>query len=102
MLRRPPLSTLFPYTTLFRSPDHVIAPLAVTIPEPVSVPPDCVSDPMLAPLLPILSVPVEMLTALPRFDSVRSEEHTAELQSRDNLVSRHVLDTKNLHPEKRS
>src|SRR5215475_15667291 len=64
MIRRPPRSTLFPYTTLFRS--HA-APV-VTWPEP----------------------PGEA----PNGGSVRSEEHTSELQSRENLVCRLLLEKK--------
>src|SRR5947207_4393848 len=51
-------------------PDHVIAPLAVTIPEPVSVAPASVIEPLRAPVLRLLIVQIEMLTALPRLDSV--------------------------------
>src|SRR2546427_9363278 len=68
MIRRPPRSTLFPYTTLFRSPpsdgssfSRVSAPLARSI--------------------------AKALTA-------RSEEHTSELQSQSNLVCRLLLEKK--------
>src|SRR2546430_13629493 len=78
MIRRPPRSTLFPYTTLFRSlvaehdgervgivaGDHV----QVTVTDPVGHPTD------------------EHL--------VRSEEHTSELQSQSNLVCRLLLEKK--------
>src|SRR2546430_11358578 len=69
MIRRPPRSTLFPYTTLFRSkkPDG----LFVIQPEEV--------DSFLLPL------PVGRL---------RSEEHTSELQSQSNLVCRLLLEKK--------
>src|SRR6202021_3892769 len=67
MIRRPPRSTLFPYTTLFRSPGWPRRPVrsARTGPGPV-----------------------------PR---VRSEEHTSELQSRQYLVCRLLLEKKNKH-----
>src|SRR5256885_9698875 len=64
MIRRPPRSTLFPYTTLFRSHRHV--PLAGG------------GEGLLAP-----GVPVH-----------RSEEHTSELQSPCNLVCRLLLEKK--------
>src|SRR5690349_23926529 len=71
MIPRPPRSTLFPYTTLFRSPQDV-APARKT---------DLVAG-----------VPVSG-TLKP---SVRSEEHTSELQSRRDLVCRLLLEKKNL------
>src|SRR5256886_4350556 len=73
MIRRPPRSTLFPYTTLFRS-------LSVGQPCPgVSVKivaRDAGSEVPLAP------------------DEERSEEHTSELQSQSNLVCRLLLEKK--------
>src|SRR3989449_1242006 len=68
MIRRPPRSTLFPYTTLFRS-------LLDSALEQVVVEPVRGSEP-LAP------------------DGVRSEEHTSELQSRLHLVCRLLLEKK--------
>src|SRR5262249_58505342 len=67
MIRRPPRSTLFPYTTLFRSR----APAPPAAPSAVSA----------------------AGTALPRRRS-RSEEHTSELQSLTNLVCRLLLEKK--------
>src|SRR5258708_31549740 len=67
MIRRPPRSTLFPYTTLFRSPGVVgtgIVPLEVTS------------------------------TSGSMMSSFRSEEHTSELQSPDHLVCRLLLEKK--------
>src|SRR2546427_6423039 len=66
MIRRPPRSTLFPYTTLFRSLGHRIT--------------------LLAP--PTTRVPEATVVA------VRSEEHTSELQSQSNLVCRLLLEKK--------
>src|SRR5256885_4743960 len=76
MIRRPPRSTLFPYTTLFRSPDRLrrrrmrrkgetAEQAAAAIPDSVERTPD------------------------------RSEEHTSELQSPCNLVCRLLLEKKN-------
>src|SRR6266487_2681018 len=67
-MRRPPRSTLFPYTTLFRSAPH---------PVPVRKPP-----------------PPELPGDRPR-PAARSEEHTSELQSPVHLVCRHLLEKKN-------
>src|SRR5256886_5610156 len=81
MIRRPPRSTLFPYTTLFRSPDRVR-----------------------------LLIEVERVDGLERSGRIqatvygvapplvlgqrRSEEHTSELQSQSNLVCRLLLEKK--------
>src|SRR6266700_5001105 len=70
MIRRPPRSTLFPYTTLFRSRAWrraaCVSGRRVRAPRP---------DP-------------------PAMASARSEEHTSELQSRENLVCRLLLEKK--------
>src|SRR2546422_7707287 len=78
MIRRPPRSTLFPYTTLFRSP---------------------VAGKRLAPHV-CLSIAVKVSRqALPcEKDRVRSEEHTSELQSRLHLVCRLLLEKKKYTP----
>src|SRR2546429_6914856 len=75
MIRRPPRSTLFPYTTLFRSraeSTRYSSPLYLT-----SVPPYLLYS-----------------TTSPTFTSIgtRSEEHTSELQSRLHLVCRLLLE----------
>src|SRR5260370_8685201 len=77
MIRRPPRSTLFPYTTLFRSPRGFPACFVAA--------PHCAADWELG--LPISS-------------AVRSEEHTSELQSHLNLVCRLLLEKKKLHNPK--
>src|SRR2546426_7421360 len=77
MIRRPPRSTLFPYTTLFRSVQRVPAH----------------DVPQLVPQhVPELIV-VEQLQGA-RIDHDRSEEHTSELQSPCNLVCRLLLEKK--------
>src|SRR3712207_7555831 len=79
MIRRPPRSTLFPYTTLFRSPSET------------HVPPACCWPPHRCPphLESWTSVnPAELMAQL------RSEEHTSELQSRQYLVCRLLLEKK--------
>src|SRR2546429_7334409 len=82
MIRRPPRSTLFPYTTLFRSPAHML------------------------PMLPhsVIQAPKMHMEAIVRFvrptgnpvdgSPHRSEEHTSELQSRLHLVCRLLLEKK--------
>src|SRR5215475_14631676 len=74
MIRRPPRSTLFPYTTLFRSARYVAAQLSTVLEYPPSA-------------LPPRATP---RTCAPG----RSEEHTSELQSRENLVCRLLLEKK--------
>src|SRR2546422_8556038 len=81
MIRRPPRSTLFPYTTLFRSP-RVRPVRSQDRPAPGTsgdvVPPE-----------PLGPLPVGRCGRL-----VRSEEHTSELQSRLHLVCRLLLEKK--------
>src|SRR2546429_6703325 len=76
MIRRPPRSTLFPYTTLFRS----------IRPARYSVFPERIASLNGASIGP----PASLITFL-----VRSEEHTSELQSRLHLVCRLLLEKKN-------
>src|SRR5688572_31132066 len=66
MIRRPPRSTLFPYTTLFRS---------------CLVPNGC-------------GTPISRVLLVTRTFNTRSEEHTSELQSQSNLVCRLLLEKK--------
>src|SRR2546422_7185686 len=79
MIRRPPRSTLFPYTTLFRSRQLKLDRLKS---------PD--GFPELLPLLRVL----ERRREGPARDFRRSEEHTSELQSRLHLVCRLLLEKK--------
>src|SRR2546430_12121267 len=73
MIRRPPRSTLFPYTTLFRSHISIVRRRAVT----------CGS---------LLMTTMPATTA--ELSPCRSEEHTSELQSQSNLVCRLLLEKK--------
>src|SRR5438552_6074267 len=85
MLRRPPRSTLFPYTTLFRSE---MLDLAVAGNPRLSVE-------RIELALPAPSYTVRTLQALAeREPGNRSEEHTSELQSPDHLVCRLLLEKK--------
>src|SRR2546423_3448266 len=81
MIRRPPRSTLFPYTTLFRS-------------QPAANPPD--GEPSAVSSLPGLSGAAAAGAARPGSDetALRSEEHTSELQSLAYLVCRLLLEKK--------
>src|SRR5437016_8613703 len=85
MIRRPPSSTLFPYTTLFRSVIDV---------EVVVIDVDCLVAVELE--LPVDLLAVEGLRFLLRHpnENDRSEEHTSELQSLSNLVCRLLLGKK--------
>src|SRR2546430_12419289 len=86
MIRRPPRSTLFPYTTLFRS--LTVAPAGTTrgtLNEIVAV--------MRLSGLP-LGLVRDSIVAVP----TRSEEHTSELQSQSNLVCRLLLEKKKKTP----
>src|SRR3712207_8297444 len=85
MIRRPPRSTLFPYTTLFRSGDEAVEEL--------------VGDLGRAPAAAEEQAPVAQLRlGVPgdahHREGTRSEEHTSELQSRQYLVCRLLLEKK--------
>src|SRR3712207_8281973 len=89
MIRRPPRSTLFPYTTLFRSQvadasigsgyarTHTSRPSKCTTPRPKST-----------------SRSMRSRQHCRKFQRYRSEEHTSELQSRQYLVCRLLLEKK--------
>src|SRR5256886_5433163 len=83
MIRRPPRSTLFPYTTLFRSHEAVTT-------APASAPEE---DHTVGA---VLQAGYQLGGALirPARVTVRSEEHTSELQSQSNLVCRLLLEKK--------
>src|SRR5690606_41805001 len=90
IVRRPPTSTLFPYTTLFRSFQQFNLMQNATVYENVAFP------------LTLhgkfgrqeLKNRVEECLALVGLSDKRSEEHTSELQSRENLVCRLLLEKK--------
>src|SRR3712207_8242473 len=87
MIRRPPRSTLFPYTTLFRSPEQEIRPDLREVPVHRHV--------LLEGTVATDAVD-EHLRVQRRLHQgvVRSEEHTSELQSRQYLVCRLLLEKK--------
>src|SRR2546430_7770735 len=78
MIRRPPRSTLFPYTTLFRS-------LPIQLPSTVTV---------LILLGQLSTQRLEFAGEIFDASVMRSEEHTSELQSQSNLVCRLLLEKK--------
>src|SRR2546430_3531491 len=77
MIRRPPRSTLFPYTTLFRSAPGAAPPLRAPDSRP-----------------PPRGALQDAGRAIRRSPGGRSEEHTSELQSQSNLVCRLLLEKK--------
>src|SRR3712207_6847783 len=96
MIRRPPRSTLFPYTTLFRShPGDVHRPrLPAGSAPPIAQGPWYEPRSMSAMTLSIaFRSSSSSLTSPPRVRQ-RSEEHTSELQSRQYLVCRLLLEKK--------
>src|SRR5258708_22166548 len=88
MIRRPPRSTLFPYTTLFRSD-----------PEPMNTERDRLArrhrppKGWLCSWAPVHPFAAEMAALV---KAIRSEEHTSELQSPDHLVCRLLLEKKKI------
>src|SRR5256885_9758887 len=101
MIRRPPRSTLFPYTTLFRSGPRDLARLGERD-HAAGILPDLaqrVGEVRLHPAFLMLNEPAPIgrarIVCAPAFLR-RSEEHTSELQSPCNLVCRLLLD-KNIH-----
>src|SRR5256885_11957954 len=94
MIRRPPRSTLFPYTTLFRSFQRgEKPPSADEIAEALAVSSRLISQ-IIQRLLQSKLL-VEVATPQAAY-CPRSEEHTSELQSPCNLVCRLLLDKKNV------
>src|SRR3712207_8256312 len=98
MIRRPPRSTLFPYTTLFRSGTAEGRAIAETL----------AAQGRVAPILSLAGLteaqaPADVVVRRGGFGGVgglavyRSEEHTSELQSRQYLVCRLLLEKKKKH-----
>src|SRR3712207_6891400 len=93
MIRRPPRSTLFPYTTLFRSEKMMaLSPSAMDAARIEPIAPAKLSFLRVGAVLvalPLLAVAAGIAVWF------RSEEHTSELQSRQYLVCRLLLEKKN-------
>src|SRR2546422_7876398 len=90
MIRRPPRSTLFPYTTLFRSRFRSTSHAAVGGPN-LAPPGD---GPIAECIARAPGGPVHVLLSDCEAEHIRSEEHTSELQSRLHLVCRLLLEKK--------
>src|SRR5690349_24080264 len=84
MMRRPPRSTLFPYTTLFRSGHAAAGQVPVQVPGHGRAAEEVVKRPQVATAAAL----------------VRSEEHTSELHSRRDLVCRLLLEKKKKNKSK--
>src|SRR3712207_7157868 len=98
MIRRPPRSTLFPYTTLFRSPGQ----LKLDGPTLAKIYLGDITkwnDEAIKALNPGVELPSTAIAPVYRSDGsgTRSEEHTSELQSRQYLVCRLLLEKKKKH-----
>src|SRR3712207_7077982 len=104
MIRRPPRSTLFPYTTLFRSDDTAAVVKGIANADPRV---ELVVNPQrVIPVSLNMAVAAARGTWLVRVDAhatvpPRSEEHTSELQSRQYLVCRLLLEKKKHHRPRR-
>src|SRR5256885_12170222 len=88
MIRRPPRSTLFPYTTLFRSPRTKARPSGRRKPAPSSPPKGSYMSTGTSESL------IHRFCEGMKRSECRSEEHTSELQSPCNLVCRLLLEKK--------
>src|SRR3712207_8171813 len=117
MIRRPPRSTLFPYTTLFRSQSHMWDGSAIDLDENLAIAEELIEKCAAAKVVLELEIGVvggeedgvshdindKLYTAEGDYVATakalglgRSEEHTSELQSRQYLVCRLLLDKTNL------
>src|SRR5258708_35340698 len=92
MIRRPPRSTLFPYTTLFRS--HTSEEDMQSLRKSIDATPEAASALKAKGLSSSQVVAVNIADGV-LTNSGRSEEHTSELQSPDHLVCRLLLEKKN-------
>src|SRR3712207_7556947 len=94
MIRRPPRSTLFPYTTLFRSPGAAGAARAAARAPMTRVAAVGHVEWIEFARVPHYPAPGEAVHATENWQEARSEEQTSELQSRQYLVCRLLLETK--------
>src|SRR5690348_17710765 len=90
MIRRPPTSTLFPYTTLFRSNKQTSG----TIYAAAGTGPQYSPTRLSAELFPTSDVDLQTTVSTKQYTQARSEEHTSELQSPVHLVCRLLLEKK--------
>src|SRR3712207_8670886 len=101
MIRRPPRSTLFPYTTLFRSKSasmsrrrHNLAQTYVALSRRLT--PEYTRQPTAFERATVGRLDWDALVRLNGLLELRSEEHTSELQSRQYIVCRLLLEKKNI------
>src|SRR5436309_11960883 len=98
MIRPPPRSTLFPYTTLFRSSPNVVCCCGTSLTYNNNVRTEVVWNNN--PTTSASGGGISKYFSKPTYQNnvsynLRSEEHTSELQSRENLVCRLLLEKKN-------
>src|SRR5689334_24381088 len=96
MIRRPPRSTLFPYTTLFRSPAQLYAPMARRHMELFGTTSSQLGE------IAVSTRHNAILNGHGMMTKPRSEEHTSELQSQFHLVCRLLLEKKKKFPPVRT
>src|SRR2546430_7131933 len=94
MIRRPPRSTLFPYTTLFRSPLKVRNQIELTENGTVKLRPEKGGTDEMHRVAQLPTLPPLITSKMWAVPELRSEEHTSELQSQSNLVCRLLLEKK--------
>src|SRR5436309_12323431 len=94
IIRRPPISTLFPYTTLFRSAKTIVRNVDL-------VGEGNIERASRAASFLVLHVDIRLCRKDGRTGKDRSEEHTSELQSRENLVCRLLLEKKKKKKKKK-
>src|SRR2546430_13375546 len=94
MIRRPPRSTLFPYTTLFRSEAFFAAGARLIDTSPMYSTAERVLGDLLTPTMHERAFLATKVWT--NGERARSEEHTSELQSQSNLVCRLLLEKKNI------
>src|SRR2546425_9336158 len=94
MIRRPPRSTLFPYTTLFRS-GFRISPCLLEVDVLIALDREIG---LMRLFQPLLGYPLHAPVHVHELRHLRSEEHTSELQSLAYLVCRLLLEKKNPRP----
>src|SRR5258708_29115945 len=96
MIRRPPRSTLFPYTTLFRS-EKFAAKYGCRAAASYGA---ILNDHSIEAIINTTPNGVHRETTLAAAAARRSEEHTSELQSPDHLVCRLLLEKKKISPSR--
>src|SRR3712207_7081339 len=98
MIRRPPRSTLFPYTTLFRSRNARYQPVGLSFHERTNTRPATTTTQTAVKRCSSPARTPRIFAASSAASTGRSEEHTSELQSRQYLVCRLLLEKKKQKP----